>query len=161
MKTDHKGASLVILGVISVIAVIGLVMIFQTPDYVVGQVYTSATGGYYLCNIHTNVGEPQWFPVLAGAKEDERLAEDFLRAGYQCSVVRDGEILDYVNDVDELQLKFFAQGGHYVDEFGYQTLCCRNPPWVPVQPRGGNPPVETRRPSGIPAQSETGQRLGP
>ena len=102
-----------------------------------------------------------WFPVLAGAKEDERLAGDFLRAGYQCSVVREGEILDYVNEVEELQTKFFAQGGHYVDEFGNQTLCCRNPPGVPVQPRGGYPPVETRRPSGIPAQSPTGQRLGP
>lgn len=161
MKTDHKSASLVILGVISAIAVIGLVMVFQTPNQVVGQVYTSATQGNYLCNIHTNVGEPQWFPVLAGADEDNRLAGDFLRAGYQCSVVRNGEILDYINSANELQTKFFVQGGHYVDEFGYQTICCRNPPNVPVNPRGGTPGLETRQPSGIPVQSVTGQRIGP
>ncbi len=161
MKTDHKGASLVILGVISVIAVIGLVMIFQTPDYAVGQVYTSATGGNYLCNIHTNVGEPQWFPVLAGAGENSRLARDFVRAGYQCAIVRDGALVDYINNENELQSKFFDKGGHYIDEFGYQTICCRNPPKVPVNPRGGYPNLETRQPSGVPVQSEQGQRLGP
>lgn len=161
MKTDHKSASLVILGVVSVIAVIGLVMTFQTPDQVVGQVYTSATGGDYLCAISTAVGEPQWFPVLAGADEDMRLAADFLNAGYQCAVVRNGEIADYVNSATELQTKFFVKGGEYVDEFDYQTICCRNPPNVPVNQRGGYPELDTRKPSGIPAQSEQGQRLGP
>jgi hypothetical protein len=127
MKVDHKSASLVILGVISAIAVIGLVMIFQSPDKVVGQVFTTATDGYYLCDIPTAVGEPQWFPVLAGAGENYRLAVNYLDAGYQCSVVRDGAILTYINNADELQSKFFAQGGQFVDDFGYQTICCRNP----------------------------------
>ncbi len=154
MVKDQKGMSLVILGVVSVIAVIGLVMMFTTPDQAVGQFYASAKGGEYLCNIYTNVGEPQWFPILSGAAENEKFAGDFLKAGYQCAVVRNGEIVDYVNNANELQPKFFVKGGHFIDEFGYQTLCCRNPKGVPVLPRSeGDVTLQTRRESGLPVKA--------
>jgi len=161
MKNDHKGLSLIILGIVGVIAVVGLVMMFSGQNQAVGQVYTSATGGYDLCNIQTNVGTAQWFPVLAAAGENERLAKDYILAGFKCAVVRNGNILDYINNVGELETKFFNMGGSYVDEFGYQTICCSNPSNGQVNPRSeGQTTLDTRVYSSIPA-SLGDQRLGP
>lgn len=128
MEEEHRGVALVILGVISVVAVIGLVLMFSGARNGTGLIFTSATGGDYVCPVSTEVGEPQWFPVLAGPWEDPRFLQDWINAGYECVP---------------------AQGGsNAIDEYSYNTWCCRNPPNVPVNQRGPVP-LETRQGSGV------------
>jgi len=132
MEQEHRGVALVILGVISVVAVIGLVLMFSGARTGTGMIFTSATDGEYVCPMSTQVGEPQWFPVLAGPWENPVFLDQWINAGYECDV---------------------ASGPAKVDEYGYATYCCRNPPNVPVNQRGPVP-LETRQGSGVQVGSE-------
>lgn len=127
MEEEHRGVALVILGVIAVVAVIGLVLMFSGGRNSTGMIFTSATGGEYVCPTTTQVGEPQWFPVLAGPWENPRFLQDWVNAGYECVP---------------------AEGEGAIDEYGYATYCCRNPPNVPVEERGAVP-LTTRQGSGV------------
>ena len=137
MEDEHRGVALVILGIIAIIAVIGLVLMFSGAKKSAGAVFTSATDGQYVCPIATQIGEPQWFPVLAGPYENEAFLQRWLAAGYECVP---------------------ASGAGQIDEYSYATWCCRNP--VLGEP-GINPQVldrgdvslETRRGFGVPVGS--------
>lgn len=138
MEQEHRGVALVILGIIAVIAVIGLVLMFSGAKRSAGAVFTSATGGDHVCPMATAVGEPQWFPVLAGPYENERFLQRWLEAGYECQP---------------------APGAEQFDEYAYSTWCCRNPV---VGQQGINPqvldrgdvPLDTRRQFGVPVGSQ-------
>ncbi len=140
MEDEHRGIALVILGIIAIIAVIGLVLLFTGAQKSAGMIFTSATGGTYVCPTATQIGEPQWFPVLAGPREDQRFLERWLAAGYECAP---------------------AAGATQFDEYEYPTWCCRNPV---VGQAGINPQVldrgdvslDTRREFGVPVGSPRG-----
>jgi len=131
MEDQHRGIALVILGIIAIIAVIGLVLMFSGARSGTGAIPTSATGGTYLCPQSTSVGEPQWFPVLAGPYENDRFLQQWIAAGYECAP---------------------APGATQFDEYSYSTWCCRNPAGVAVNPRGPTA-LETRRGFGTPVGS--------
>ena len=135
MAEEGKGIALVILGVVAIIAVVGLVLLF-TRTSGTGALFTTATDGTAVCPISTAVGEPQWIPVLAGPDENEAFLEQWTRANYECIKAKS------------------------IDEYGFATWCCRNPPRVPVSDRG---PVslETRRGRGVPVTTEQPWRIGP
>ena len=133
MEEEHRGIALVILGIIAVIAIIGLVLMFSGAKKSAGMVFTSATDGSYVCPISTAVGDPQWFPVLAGPWENPSFLKNWVDAGYECMP---------------------ATGPTQFDEYGYATWCCRNPPNVPVNERGPVP-LQTRQGAGVPVGSET------
>jgi hypothetical protein len=137
MEEEHRGVALVILGIIAVIAVIGLVLMFSGAKKSAGAIFTSATNGEYVCPISTKIGEPQWFPVLAGPYENDRFLQRWIAAGYECHP---------------------ATGATQFDEYSYGTWCCRNPV---VGQAGINPQVldrgdvslDTRRGFGVPVGS--------
>lgn len=134
MEDEHRGVALVILGIIAVIAVMGLVLMFTNSNGSTGAIFTSATGGNYICPMDTNVGEPQWFPAnLAGPFENKiRFLKDWTNAGYEC----------------------IASPTSGIDEYGYADVyCCRNPADVPVSERGPVP-LTTRQGSGVPVGAE-------
>ncbi len=128
MEEEHKGIALVILGIIAIVAVIGLVLMFSGAKKSAGMIFTSATNEGYICPTATQIGEPQWFPVLAGPYEDESFLQQWIKAGYECVPAKAN------------------------DEYGYPTACCRNPPKVPVNERGPTS-LETRREFGVPVGS--------
>jgi len=131
MEEEHRGIALVILGIIAIIAVIGLVLMFSGAKKSTGAIFTSATDGTYVCPVDTDVGQPQWFPVLAGPYENERFLQQWINAGYECVP---------------------APGATQYDEYSYSTWCCRNPANVPVSERGPTS-LETRRGFGVPVGS--------
>ena len=135
MAEEGKGIALVILGVVAIIAVIGLVLLFSQTSST-GALFTRATGGTDICPFPTSVGEPQWFPVLAGPAEDRAFLAQWVNAGYEC--------------VESPS----------IDEYGFNTWCCRNPSTLPVSERG---PVSltTRRGRGVPVSTELPSRIGP
>jgi len=135
MAEEGKGIALVILGVVAIIAVVGLVLLF-TRTSSTGALFTTATGGTEVCPYATAVGEPQWLPVLAAHGEHNAFAEQWRAAGFE---VRDGAS---------------------IDEFGQSVLCVRNPPAVPVSQRGPVP-LETRQGRGVPIVTESPGRIGP
>jgi hypothetical protein len=132
MEEEHRGIALVILGIIAIIAVIGLVLLFTGPKKSAGMIFTSATGGTYVCPMATAVGEPQWLPVLAGPYENERFLQQWINAGFECVP---------------------AAGATQFDEYSYSTWCCRNPAGVPVSERGPTS-LDTRRGFGTPVGTQ-------
>lgn len=138
MEEEHRGVALVILGIIAVIAVIGLVLMFSGAKKSTGLIFTSATDGQYVCPTATQVGEPQWFPVLAGPYENERFLQRWLAAGYECAP---------------------APGATQFDEYSYSTWCCRNPVvgQAGIEPQvydRGDTSLDTRRGFGVPVGKE-------
>jgi len=131
MEDQHRGIALVILGIIAIIAVIGLVLMFSGARSGTGAIPTSATDGTYLCPQSTSVGEPQWFPVLAGPYENDRFLQQWIAAGYECAP---------------------APGATQFDEYSYSTWCCRESGLLPNYPRGPTS-LETRRGFGTPVGS--------
>ena len=135
MAEEGKGIALVILGVVAIIAIVGLVLLF-TKTSSTGALFTTATDGSAVCPFPTSVGEPQWLPVLAAYNEHDAFAERWVAAGFE---VRDGAS---------------------VDEFGQSVLCVRAPSGVPVADRGPLP-LTTRQGRGVPIVTEYPGRIGP
>src|SRR3990172_8636433 len=106
MEDEHRGIALVILGIIAIVAVIGLVLMFSGAKKSAGAIFTSATDGQYVCPLPTEIGKPQGFPVLAGPYENEAFLQRWLAAGYECVP---------------------AAGAGQIDEYSYATWCCREP----------------------------------
>lgn len=135
MEEEHRGIALVILGIIAIIAVIGLVLMFTGANRGAGAIFTSATGEGYICPISTAVGQPQWLPILAGAREDGEFVAQWQKAGFECIPAS------------------------AADEYGYPTWCCREPvigePGInPQVLQRGPMPLTTRQGFGVPVGSD-------
>ena len=138
-----KGIALVILGIVAIIAIIGLVLLFSGAKNSAGALFTHASGSIVPCPYPTKVGEPQWTPIIAGPNENPAFKNQWAAANYECVPAAEGA----------------------ADEFGYPIeLCCKNPAGVPVNERGPTS-LETRRDRGVPVGSgklgERPMRIGP
>ena len=107
-----KGASLVILGVITVLAIMGLVANF-TNDDTTGAIFSSYPGGPALCAVETFPGEAQWF-----SESDITLVKRYLTRGAQCAIITDGKIMELINSIADLS---------GVDRAQLANMCCRWP----------------------------------
>ena len=134
MKDQQRGLALVILGVVAVIAIVGLVLMFSGAKKSAGAVMTTATGGTDVCPVvEFAKGDRQWTPVLPGPYESHADLVRWEKAGYECIP---------------------GLGPSSIDEFGFPVIgCCRNPRGVPVAGRGPTS-LETRRKAGVPVGSQ-------
>ncbi len=137
MAEEGKGIALVILGVVAIIAVVGLVLLFTNTSST-GALFTRASGQADACPYTAPVGESQYAFVGTGnAEENQRECARWVAAGAECIPTVGG------------------------DEFGNTGCCCRHEQnLLPLRQRG-DVPLSTRQPSGVPASQESPGRIGP